>query len=88
MYVCLCTGVTDREIREKLHEGAASVVDVMRCTGAGTGCGTCVETIASMIEEQVGARPAAVSARGEPRSRPCPGGDLVVLRLAPSLSGA
>ena len=50
MYVCLCMGVTDREIRDAIGEGACSTPDVMRCTGAGTRCGSCRSTIASLIE--------------------------------------
>jgi bacterioferritin-associated ferredoxin len=49
MYVCLCAGVTDHEIRETIAEGAASVEEVAYCTGAGTRCGTCVSAIAGMI---------------------------------------
>jgi bacterioferritin-associated ferredoxin len=50
MYVCLCTGVTDREINETIAEGATSVEEVAYCTGAGTRCGSCVPDIARMLE--------------------------------------
>lgn len=50
MYVCLCMGVTDREIRDAIGEGACSMPDVMQCTGAGTRCGSCRPTIASLVE--------------------------------------
>lgn len=49
MYVCLCMGVCDREIREAMNEGACSMADVMECTGAGTRCGSCQPTIAKLI---------------------------------------
>jgi len=51
MYICLCLGVTDREIKQTIAEGACTVEDVMYCTGAGTRCGSCVETIADLLEE-------------------------------------
>ncbi len=51
MYVCLCAGVTDGEIRATLNEGAQTVEEVMLCTGAGTGCGSCVPTIEELITE-------------------------------------
>jgi bacterioferritin-associated ferredoxin len=51
MYVCLCHGVTDLEIRETIAEGASSVEEVAHCTGAGTKCGSCVNHIARMVEE-------------------------------------
>jgi bacterioferritin-associated ferredoxin len=51
MYVCLCTGVTERDIHEALEAGAASVEEVAYCTGAGTRCGTCRATLAAMVEQ-------------------------------------
>jgi bacterioferritin-associated ferredoxin len=49
MYVCLCHGVTDREIQHHLERGADSVAAVAQCTNAGSRCGTCRSTIASMV---------------------------------------
>jgi bacterioferritin-associated ferredoxin len=55
MYVCLCTGVTDREIRETIAEGASSVEEVSYCTGAGTRCGSCLSAVAELVEQHVDA---------------------------------
>jgi bacterioferritin-associated ferredoxin len=42
MIVCLCRGVSDREIDEAVRRGARSVDEVSReCAGAGDCCGTC-----------------------------------------------
>lgn len=41
MYVCLCKGVTDKEIRRSVEDGARSWRDVQRETGCGTQCGKC-----------------------------------------------
>lgn len=49
MYVCLCTGVTDKQIRKTLSEGACTVEEVMLCTGAGTRCGSCRSSIAELV---------------------------------------
>ncbi|MGK3965728.1 (2Fe-2S)-binding protein [Sorangium sp. So ce136] len=57
MYVCLCMGVCDREIREAMNEGACSVSEVMECTGAGTRCGSCRPTIAKLVGEGEAAAP-------------------------------
>jgi bacterioferritin-associated ferredoxin len=51
MYVCLCNGVTDHEIRETIAQGAASIEEIAYCTGAGTRCGSCVSTIAALVED-------------------------------------
>jgi bacterioferritin-associated ferredoxin len=49
MYVCLCMGVSDGEIKDAIREGACSVHEVMECTGAGTGCGSCRSTIHELV---------------------------------------
>lgn len=51
MYVCLCLGVTDRDIHETIADGASSVEEVMRCTGAGTRCGSCQDQISDLVEQ-------------------------------------
>jgi bacterioferritin-associated ferredoxin len=52
MYVCLCNGITDRDIRETIAEGASSVEEVMYLTGAATRCGSCRATIAAMVDQE------------------------------------
>ena len=51
MYVCVCTGVTDGQIRTLVREGGCSLEEVMSCTGAGTRCGSCVKTVAELVLE-------------------------------------
>lgn len=41
MYVCLCKGVSDRQIRQSVDEGARSWRQVQLATGCGTQCGKC-----------------------------------------------
>jgi bacterioferritin-associated ferredoxin len=53
MIVCLCRGVSEREIREAARCGAASIEDVARtCEGAGTECGMCRPDIEAEICRQ------------------------------------
>jgi bacterioferritin-associated ferredoxin len=70
MYVCLCAGVTDREIHETLAEGASSVEEVAHCTGAGMRCGSCVPALAAMVEDAVGVA-SGRRERGDGAHRPC-----------------
>jgi bacterioferritin-associated ferredoxin len=63
MYVCLCVGVSDREIQRTIREGACTAEEVMYCTGAGTRCGSCVPTIEAMIADEVGEETEAKSYR-------------------------
>jgi bacterioferritin-associated ferredoxin len=41
MYVCLCQGVTDGQIREAIYDGCCSYRDVRNSLGVGTQCGKC-----------------------------------------------
>lgn len=50
MYICLCNGVSDREICKAVEEGACSVEEIMYCTGAGTRCGSCIPEIEELLE--------------------------------------
>ena len=56
MYVCLCNGVSDHDIRETIAEGACSVEEVAYCTGAGTKCGSCVSAVAKLLDEHAEAK--------------------------------
>ena len=58
MYVCICNGVTDRQILEAVANGCRSVAELTMRTGAGANCGTCLETAAAMLEPALAA-PAA-----------------------------
>ncbi|MFO0756910.1 MAG: (2Fe-2S)-binding protein [Byssovorax sp.] len=51
MYVCLCQGVTDRDIHQAIDEGASSVEEIMYLTRAGTRCGSCIPTIRAILEQ-------------------------------------
>lgn len=41
MYICLCHGVTDRDIRNALEEGARGMRDLRRELKVGSQCGRC-----------------------------------------------
>jgi bacterioferritin-associated ferredoxin len=49
--VCVCKGISDRRIREEAAAGH-SLDDVLRRTGAGSSCGSCVFVIARMVAEE------------------------------------
>jgi bacterioferritin-associated ferredoxin len=52
MIVCLCRRVSDLAIRTAIDEGARTVAEVSAACRAGTGCGSCHETIEDMIHER------------------------------------
>ena len=49
MFVCSCRGVTDHQILEAIDDGAHTVDAVVRCTRAGTGCGSCLDEIHALV---------------------------------------
>jgi bacterioferritin-associated ferredoxin len=50
MILCLCQGVTDREVAEAVARGASTVAEVRRRCGAGAECGSCVVDIETHLE--------------------------------------
>ncbi|MFT4178339.1 MAG: (2Fe-2S)-binding protein [Thermomonas sp.] len=51
MYVCICNGVTEQQVREIAAQGCASVSELTMRTGAGANCGSCVGLAAEILEE-------------------------------------
>ena len=50
MYVCLCNGYTDRQIR-RTAAGCDTVADVYRALGAPPRCGKCVPMVADLCRD-------------------------------------
>lgn len=53
MYVCLCKGVTDGQIRAEVEEGAATLREVSRRLGVATQCGKCAGCARQVIRDAV-----------------------------------
>lgn len=51
MYVCICNAVTENELLAAVDEGATSLNELMRATGAGTCCGSCTDEAERLLEE-------------------------------------
>lgn len=60
MIICICRGKSEKDVMRSIDNGAASVRDLQRC-GIGDQCGSCHNTLRSML-----AQAAASSAQ------PCP----------------
>jgi bacterioferritin-associated ferredoxin len=56
MYVCVCSRVREREVRQAILGGACCQESVGDACGAGTRCGICLDRISDLIEE-IGAVP-------------------------------
>jgi bacterioferritin-associated ferredoxin len=55
MILCVCRGVSEREVGETIGRGAASVDEVAHHCGAGLDCGTCRHDIHELL--RTSARP-------------------------------
>ncbi|MGH8968990.1 MAG: (2Fe-2S)-binding protein [Actinomycetes bacterium] len=49
MYVCICHAVTETEVEDVIADGACSEAEVGERTGAGTGCGSCLDRICERL---------------------------------------
>ena len=50
MIVCLCEGLTDRDLRYAIEQGADTVDRLKNSCGAGEGCGSCSPTLLELID--------------------------------------
>jgi bacterioferritin-associated ferredoxin len=57
MIVCVCEGLSERNIRSAIQSGARSVGELGRRCGAGLDCGRCRAMLRGMLGEGCDARP-------------------------------
>ena len=60
MYVCLCKGVTDTQIKEAVADGANSLRAVRMQLGVASQCGRCADCACDVIKEAKTERNAAI----------------------------
>ena len=53
MYVCLCRGITDQDIKDAIANGAESYREIRDQLDLGTCCGRCVPEARAIISEEV-----------------------------------
>jgi bacterioferritin-associated ferredoxin len=51
VYVCICNGVTQRDIQAAAEAGCRSVAELTMRTGAGANCGTCLDMAAEVLDQ-------------------------------------
>lgn len=51
MYVCLCHGVTEHQVRQAAAEGCDSLHELTARTGVASGCGSCASTASEILAE-------------------------------------
>ena len=63
MYVCICTGVTERQIREAAQRGVSDLTSLRMATGCSTQCGSCADQAQAILDEQLALHQAPPRAR-------------------------
>ncbi|MBL8614520.1 MAG: (2Fe-2S)-binding protein [Deltaproteobacteria bacterium] len=71
MIVCVCEGLSERQLRARIDAGCATVGELGRACGAGRSCGACAVDLHKLLQRhradrgQANPRPAAASASAE-----------------------
>ncbi|MFT6906196.1 MAG: bacterioferritin-associated ferredoxin [Oleiphilaceae bacterium] len=53
MLVCICKGITDKNIKDEIYGGASSYSDVRRTLGLGSCCGQCASYAKDLVLESI-----------------------------------
>ena len=51
MYICICKGITDGQIRQAVSNGAASIKDLRKQLGVASQCGKCACLAKNVLNE-------------------------------------
>ncbi|HEY3239972.1 MAG TPA: (2Fe-2S)-binding protein [Acidimicrobiia bacterium] len=65
MWVCLCKGVNDRQIRAAINAGARTPEDIAARCRAATGCGGCLPEVCRLLADHLAAEAYFCDARSE-----------------------
>lgn len=49
--ICFCQNVTSGMIKDAVNNGAATLEEVQKITGAGTVCGSCIDRVKQLVEQ-------------------------------------
>ena len=50
MYVCICRGITEKQIRQTVSQQGCSHEELTAMTGVGADCGTCMAYASELLE--------------------------------------
>lgn len=71
MIVCLCRGKSDRDVMRAIENGASSLRELQRC-GIGDQCGSCHNSLRTMIAIAAAADAAAAACPACAQDEPVP----------------
>ncbi len=53
MYVCLCRGITDQDIKDAINNGAQSYKEIREMLDLGTCCGRCAPEARAILSDEI-----------------------------------
>tara|TARA_R110001592_G_scaffold238227_2_gene497731 strand:- start:15897 stop:16109 length:213 start_codon:yes stop_codon:yes gene_type:complete len=53
MLVCVCNGISDKQIDSELANGSSNFKDIKSALGIGSCCGQCVPFVKDMLAEKI-----------------------------------
>lgn len=53
MYICLCNGVTDNQIKQSIHEGSMTMKALYQDTNLGNQCGKCCQCAKQILNNEL-----------------------------------
>ncbi|MBW3140504.1 bacterioferritin-associated ferredoxin [Ferrimonas balearica] len=57
MYVCVCYGVTDKQVKQAVDSGAVDLKSLQKALNVGTQCGKCIKTTLEVMQQQLDVTP-------------------------------
>ena len=53
MYICICKGITEKELRDKATQYNGNTSLILKSLGVGSDCGTCVKEALLTIQKEL-----------------------------------
>lgn len=53
MYVCLCKGITDQDIKEAVYNGLDTIKDLKNKFAVGSQCGGCISVVKQVLNKEL-----------------------------------
>ena len=50
MYICLCFGVSDSNVKKAIADGASTIAEIQKKSNAGKKCGACLMTLQDLLD--------------------------------------
>lgn len=67
MYVCICKGITDREVQAAIDDGCSSLRELRSELGVASNCGKCAGYARELLAESKITNPAALVGQFQPQ---------------------